>query len=323
MKNLNSDSDNANGKNGKSGPENIGEAINKTTSPEQIAANRDNARKSTGPKTPEGRAISKMNALKHGIFSKEVLVRGLNIKESRRELEVLHERFWQEYQPLGAMEELLLDQIVTAYWRLRRAWTAESGEIALSVDEGQWKRSHPPLELQVLLWGHSADPVQAMQDTAIGNRTLQHWLSEVRTSVAKEGELKDADIKKFVFRDKPSTISKELERRRVRLVENAKGADEATRREENKKQTLQYIDRELCQLKWQQEQCRKREESEEQSRQAAAVLPAPDVLDKILRYETKLERQMYRAMNQLERVQRMRRGESVPPPLTMEVSERV
>ena len=58
-----------------------------TTSVKQIAANRRNAQKSTGPRTPEGRAVSKMNALKHGIFSKEVLVSGLNIKESSRELE--------------------------------------------------------------------------------------------------------------------------------------------------------------------------------------------------------------------------------------------
>ena len=50
--------------------------------------------------------------------------------------------------------------------------------------------------------------------------------------------------------------------------------------------------------------------------QAAAVLPAADTLDKILRYETTLERQLYRAMNQLERLQRRRQGESVPVPFS-------
>ena len=40
----------------------------------KLEANRQNAIESTGPKTPEGRVISKMNALKHGI--KEVVVRG-------------------------------------------------------------------------------------------------------------------------------------------------------------------------------------------------------------------------------------------------------
>ena len=66
-----------------------------------------------------------------------------------------------------------------------------------------------------------------------------------------------------------------------------------------------------------------REEAEEEARQAAAVLPSPEVLDKILRYETKLDRQIYRAMSQLERLQRIRRGEAVPPPISMEVAEAV
>jgi len=52
-----------------------GEETPKTTSLMQIAANKANALKSTGPNTPEGRAVSKMNAFKHGIFSKEVLER--------------------------------------------------------------------------------------------------------------------------------------------------------------------------------------------------------------------------------------------------------
>ena len=65
-----------------------------------------------------------------------------------------------------------------------------------------------------------------------------------------------------------------------------------------------------------------REAKEEEARQAAAVLPSAETLEKILRYETKLERQLFRAMNQLERLQRMRQGEAIPAPLTMEISER-
>jgi hypothetical protein len=58
-----------------------------------------------------------------------------------------------------------------------------------------------------------------------------------------------------------------------------------------------------------------------------AAAPTSDVgavvLDKILRYEATVERQLYRAMNQLERLQRRRNGEQVPPPLTMDVSRRM
>ena len=52
------------------------------------------------------------------------------------------------------------------------------------------------------------------------------------------------------------------------------------------------------------------------------MLPSTEVLEKILRYETKLKRQMFRAMSQLERLQRMRKGEAVPAPISVEVSER-
>ena len=39
-----------------------------------LAANRRNARKSTGPKTPEGKARARQNALKHGLLAREVVV---------------------------------------------------------------------------------------------------------------------------------------------------------------------------------------------------------------------------------------------------------
>jgi hypothetical protein len=39
-------------------------------------ANRRNALKSTGPKTPEGKAAVRLNALRHGLLSKEPLLPG-------------------------------------------------------------------------------------------------------------------------------------------------------------------------------------------------------------------------------------------------------
>jgi hypothetical protein len=42
-----------------------------------------------------------------------------------------------------------------------------------------------------------------------------------------------------------------------------------------------------------------------------------EATNKLLRYEAHLNRQLYRAMDQLERLQRQRRGEKVPPPLNI------
>ena len=51
-------------------------------------------------------------------------------------------------------------------------------------------------------------------------------------------------------------------------------------------------------------------------------LPPGDATDKLLRYEAHLDRQLYRAMDQLERLQRQRRGETVPPPLNINLGKR-
>ncbi|HZM06556.1 MAG TPA: hypothetical protein VFC44_26440 [Candidatus Saccharimonadales bacterium] len=295
--------------------------MNKTTSPEQLDANRRNAQKSTGPKTPEGRAVSKMNALKHGIFSKEVLVRGLNIKENSRDLEGLYERFWQQYSPVGPVEEMLVDQIITAHWRLRRALRAESGEIALSVDQGKWQRSRPQIQLRRALWESSGDQISSMEESGLGIVLLQGWLRDIRKSVENEGELTEAATRLPCF-GKTNSLSLELEELRLKQERNPDGLEPMALRERNKNQVLAFLDKELSLLMMRKTDCETREDAEEEARQAAAVLPAPEVLDKILRYETTLQRQLYRALAQLERLQRMRQGEAVPAPMMMEVSER-
>jgi len=52
------------------------------------------------------------------------------------------------------------------------------------------------------------------------------------------------------------------------------------------------------------------------------TLPPADATDKLLRYEAHLDRQLYRAMDQLERLQRQRGGETVPPPLSINLERR-
>jgi hypothetical protein len=51
-------------------------------------------------------------------------------------------------------------------------------------------------------------------------------------------------------------------------------------------------------------------------------LPPVHAADKILRHESHWDRQLYRAMDQLERLQRQRRGENVPPPLNINLGKR-
>src|ERR671912_1898303 len=96
------------------------------TSEKKAEANRRNALKSTGPKTPEGKDAVRLNALRHGLRSEEILLPG----EDEEALRELGERLRDELQPVGELENLLVDQIIASYWRLRRLGRVEAGIFA-------------------------------------------------------------------------------------------------------------------------------------------------------------------------------------------------
>ncbi len=92
------------------------------TSDAKIEANRRNAAKSTGPKTAEGKASSKMNALKHGLLSEAALLPD----ENEDQFDAFREGLLRQLKPAGELEELLADRAVATAWRLRRAAQIET-----------------------------------------------------------------------------------------------------------------------------------------------------------------------------------------------------
>lgn len=89
-------------------------------SPKKVAANRKNAKKG-GVKTDVGKVVSKYNALKHGLLSKEVLLSD----ESGADLISLGRKLRNELLPETEMELMLVDRITANAWRLRRAMLIE------------------------------------------------------------------------------------------------------------------------------------------------------------------------------------------------------
>jgi Pyruvate/2-oxoacid:ferredoxin oxidoreductase gamma subunit len=85
------------------------------------AANRANARKSTGPKTAAGKARSALNAVQHGVLAQTALLPG----EDEAELEAMAAEFHDEYAPIGPVETALVRRLVAINWRLRRLAMAE------------------------------------------------------------------------------------------------------------------------------------------------------------------------------------------------------
>ena len=83
-------------------------------------SNRHNAQKSTGPKTAQGKAYSRLNALKHGILASQVVIAAIEGKEERRMFEETVAGLKIDFQPVGCFEEFLVQQIGSCMWRYRR-----------------------------------------------------------------------------------------------------------------------------------------------------------------------------------------------------------
>lgn len=92
-------------------------------SPAQIAAARLNGARSRGPRTPEGKARSSKNALAHGLAA---TVHLLTPGEDPAELERLREIFLKAYPTDRPSRALLLERLVAAAWKLRRAERLEA-----------------------------------------------------------------------------------------------------------------------------------------------------------------------------------------------------
>ena len=91
--------------------------------PAQIEANRQNAQKSTGPKTPEGKAIASQNSITHGLTGSQVVISG----EDPDAFAQFRTQLLDELLPKGPMETMLADRIIELSWRLKRAGRIQSG----------------------------------------------------------------------------------------------------------------------------------------------------------------------------------------------------
>jgi len=108
-------------------PDLEGGALVRKNSKKQTAASRANGAKSKGPESADGKQKSRLNALKDGFFSRNVVVTaaGERVKE--------YERFkawvWDSVHPDGAFEEILANDVVENWWRRRRVRCCESAEL--------------------------------------------------------------------------------------------------------------------------------------------------------------------------------------------------
>ncbi len=83
----------------------------------QAASNRRNARHSTGPRTRHGKDAASMNAVKHGMTANVAVLP----HECAPDYDTMRASLVEPYTPANGAELMLIDQIVSGYWRTIRA----------------------------------------------------------------------------------------------------------------------------------------------------------------------------------------------------------
>jgi hypothetical protein len=88
----------------------------------KILSSRTNGALSRGPATPEGKRRSSQNAFSHGLLSDCVVLPG----ESREGFEALLDQHLDRFGPVDGIEFGMVEEMASAYWRMRRAWAIEN-----------------------------------------------------------------------------------------------------------------------------------------------------------------------------------------------------
>ena len=290
------------------------------------------ARKSGGPRSPEGKERSKHNALRHGIFSEVTVLPG----ESSDEYESLLNGLSEALKPEERLEKLLVEKLAMLSWRYRRLLQAEGAEIRQGSEFLEWDQrtrySHEAemakrrIPREVKSYVERPCLIPEIQNPEILVYCLK-LLSDLQNGIKSRGFSKDSDssILTIIYGPNLSLHGTLLGRYSAWLNTSTTPEEERQRNryatpEECKNRMLSEIDVEIRRLRdYRQEQAEKESERTKLEILRRKV-PESAKLDRLLRYETSLERAFDRTLTQLERAQRIRKGQPLPPQLDVKVS---
>ncbi len=284
-------------------------------SQKQIDANQQNAQQSTGPKTEEGKEIAKLNAVKHGILSDAVVITKGEGQERKETYLRLHDGLRDYFTPDGAMEDALVEQITVTLWRKRRVLRFELGCLRTQLDrytEREEDDDAPSLAAYQQLSNAKRDAelaqrcITALEEGAdiLSEEGAEEWAEDyvklaAQHSFSRNGSDYDEEMDGPALRDwlKEQGLDDTALRAGLRAIHQA--ALETARGKYKRLEAQAVLELERAVL--------------------LGSLPATGHdLDKIIRYEASLDRQLYKAINQLERLQRRRKGEDLPAPVVLD-----
>jgi len=268
-------------------------------------------------------------------------------KEDLSEFHDFVERLCEQYEPVGVVEESLVQTIATCFWRKARVIRAENGEIRKRLDlleldrapriadEGNLNVAFEGLDLGLFSAENSADDkvsskerwsvLQSAQTGLRGHHSglnyLWALLTSAKSEIASEGyiseRIRQKIVSAFYFWDCLFALTCGYASPSATKVETSPSTDTGAEEADRRATLVAFIDDRLQKIGDFKGLATEREDLAFDAEARSFSLPPVDATDKLLRYEAHLDRQLYRAMDQLERLQRQRRGETVPPPLNI------
>ena len=281
----------------------------RTVSIRKVEANRQNALKSTGPKTPRGKAYSGRNAIKHGLFSRQMMD-FVSHGEDPTEYEEILNGLRAKYQPMGTAEELEVERIALCWWRLKRAWRYENAmnHVALRdlgrrelVEQAEWCKERDKEEDVIIQeLQRAAEEIQETQEFPKGWEELKQRIFAIEPKFEPVWKLLESAAQERLATPAISKLSKQLDPKERSVLFAIFTVKSAVIFLEELRDSRNTSVREIA--------------------IAQHVIPNSDALDKVLRYETTIERQLGRSVDRLERLQRRRKGETLLPPVSVRLT---
>lgn len=264
--------------------------------PAQRQANRRNARKSTGPRTPEGKARSAQNARKHGLLQCTFSELAGHDAQTWKEFQALCLELEAQFQPCDTIEHALVERVAACFWRIRRARRFEMGAVEEARDEFRRRESNADLRLE----NFRRSLADARADLQLFEQDLSFLQSLPDLHDPEAGRQAAPQLAKLALNlaVRFAPLSEVLPPPVLAKLLRGQLEDKI----EKTTQRIAHLQR-----------CIRDEEVSARHRDGrahAAALPNYYEMLKLVRYETMLDRQLNKALDQLER--RRPRAEPIP-----------
>ncbi len=282
---------------------------------------------SVGTRRERGLATTdQFDAARHGLLGRALLIDGGEQAESAAELRRLHRQLRAELAPAGVAEELLVERILTAYWRLRRALAAERGLVRRRAD-------HAALDYHVgLIEAHKrrlASPFTTIDDLLAdshGAAHIEQVMGDCLADLERGGVIGgwSFDALKQLYRHDLLTKGADGEFATLLLFHThleryAAGEPDGDGEERPTKTQCLGLLRHLLGDYRRRAAALKQGAAEQEGHRGeaealASLLPPPGDAERLLRYEAALEGQLYRALRELQVLQgeRLARAGQLP-----------